>query len=204
MKYHFDLTALEIIDEEMAIHLELNHSFVPFIIEEATNEVIRAENGSLLLCAQVLKGKRHGECRTYYPDHKLKSKCYYYEGQLYGPSDYYTHKGICISRHWFVKGKRHGRGYLYYETTELLAKECFLNDVYHGQQMYYYKNGDVRSELFYEKGKLQGRIRLFHPGGQIKRSTEYSDHLRHGEDRIFSPEGALLETTQFEEGRVVE
>jgi antitoxin component YwqK of YwqJK toxin-antitoxin module len=198
--YYFDLSKLEIIDDDLGISILFHHNFSSMASDHET--IVDAE-GNILLSCQLQNKRRHGECKTYYPNHKLKSKCYYFEGRLHGPSYYYTEEGVCVSLYWFVAGQRQGKAYLYYQTSELLGKEGFLDDLYHGEQLYYYRGGQIKSELYYDKGSLQGKIRLFYPNGQIKRATEYEAHLRHGEDRIFSLEGILVERERFLEGDAV-
>src|SRR3989344_5686903 len=105
--YRLENDQLILQDPEMDLNLVL-----PFRLPRLPCDLSAAkilESGELLviernpqkeLCAAYLTrdGKRHGQCRLYYTEKAIQAEMFYQEGNLHGPSLFFSEEGKLLSR----------------------------------------------------------------------------------------------------------
>ncbi len=163
--------------------------------------VERDEQKALRAAYIAYDGKRHGQCRLYYPNGSVEAEMYYQMDKLHGPSFFYGENGEILSRTFFCEGKREGKVYFYYLSGKVSSIQRFKEGAWHGVQEYFYEDGAIKSLLPYSHGKLHGEVRLFWEGGKSKRSTNYLTGLREGKDQIWNEKGVLIDDADYRSGQ---
>lgn len=181
--YLFDGKQLKIIDEELRLYFE--EKFIPLALPTKKEHGVTHKENHVLECFSdgpipfaygwIKEKKLDGEYQLVYPDQKIKSKQYYKEGNLHGPSLYFDKHGNLLSESWYINGLQQGKCTWYYPNKNICSKQLFLDGVWHGMQLFYYPNKIIKSELSYKKGRLDGTTRLFHPDGEIERFFIYEN-----------------------------
>lgn len=161
----------------------------------------RDEEQQLRAAFLTAEGKRHGQCRLFYPDGSLEADVYYQWDQLHGPSIFYNPDGKILSRTFFCEGKREGKVYFYYASGQRSSVQRFKGGVWEGMQEYFYESGQVKSLLPYRDGKLNGKVLLYWDSPQLKRSTDYCQGQREGKDLLWDVEGVLLDEGEYRAGK---
>jgi antitoxin component YwqK of YwqJK toxin-antitoxin module len=197
-------------DAELGLNLTLSF-FLPQLPQDLSqNQSIdegyllvteRDETQALRAAFLSCKGKRHGQCRLYYPSGKVEAEMFYQMDKLHGPSCFYGENGEVLSRTFFCEGKREGKVYFYYLSGKVASVQRFKGGVWHGVQEYFYEDGSVKSLLPYSHGKLHGEVRLFWEGGKSKRITCYDAGMRNGKDQIWNEKGTLLDDAEYRLGQ---
>lgn len=144
-----------------------------------------------------------GKVTENYPSGSLKLIQYQLDGNLHGPSIYYSKEGKTLSESWFFKGLKQGRGLTYYANGALHSKECFKDDKKEGIQEYYYPNGQVKSLLSYAQGQLNGDVKLYYPSGRLKRELHFEAGKRKGFERLWNDIGTLTIEAEFDADKPV-
>jgi len=86
---------------------------------------------------------------TKYPNGKVESECYYADGDLHGPSRFYSDSGVCLSESTFVRNKREGEFIRYYLSGNLSSIERYKEGSLEGKQEFYYEDRSLKTELHY-------------------------------------------------------
>ena len=115
-------------------------------------QVEKSQDNSILSAHTEKEGRLHGQWSLYYPDGAIKSLAHYYEGDLHGPSTFYSKEGNLLSETWFVLGKRVGRSHLYYLSKKIYSTRRYRENLLDGKQEYYYENGSIKTLMHYEMG----------------------------------------------------
>ena len=208
--YRIDDNQLIIQDAELGLNLTLSFS-LPALPDDVSKENLlrdglmlvleRDEQKALRAAYLTCDGKRHGQCRLYYPNGSVEAEMYYQMDKLHGPSLFYGENGEVLSRTFFCEGKREGKVYFYYLNGKLSSIQRFKEGFWHGLQEYFYEDGAIRSQLPYSHGKLHGEARLFWEGGKNKRATHYASGMREGKDQIWNEKGILIDDAEYRAGQ---
>lgn len=180
--YQFDGKQLTIIDE--ALKLSYIHPFAPIRIPDNFRKgksklpkgfCLAFEGESLANASSVHIEKndvREGQMLLFYPSSKLKMENFYKDGDLHGPSTYYSEQGEILYKGWFIDGVQQGKCWKYYFQGALYCIETYLDGCLHGSQQYYYPDGTLKTKLCYSHGKLKGNAILYNPSGTIERKIK--------------------------------
>lgn len=197
-------------DAELGLNLTLSF-FLPKLPQDLSYDevlhegylIVNERDEAKMLRATYLtcEGKRHGQCRLYYPSGKIEAEMFYQMDKLHGPSFFYGENGEVLSRTFFCEGKREGKVYYYYLSGKVASAQRFKEGLLHGMQEYFYEDGAVKSLLPYSRGKLDGEVRLFWEGGKSKRMTCYQAGLRNGKDQIWNEKGILVDDAEYRSGQ---
>ncbi|MBI3237144.1 MAG: toxin-antitoxin system YwqK family antitoxin [Chlamydiales bacterium] len=208
--YRIENSQLIICDPELELDLKLEFS-LPMLPRDLTDNgalqaghllVLERDKDQTLRSAHLTcDGKRHGQCKIYYPNGDLEAEVFYQMDRLHGPSTFYAEDGTPLSRTFFCEGKREGKVYFYYLSGKVSSIQRFKGGVWEGFQEYFYEDGTCKSHLPYSLGKLHGQVKLFWEDGQIKRQTGYERGLRHKEDRIWDEKGVLIDEGNWDLGK---
>ncbi len=208
--YHVKDNQLIMQDAELGLNLVLPFS-LPMLPQDLSREKVlqeghllvveRDEERQLRAAFLTCDGKRHGQCRLFYPDGTVEADMYYQMDQLHGPSFFYGESGEVLSRTFFCEGKREGKVYFYYLSGKVSSIQRFKEGRWHGVQEYFYEDGAIKSLLPYCQGKLHGEVRLFWELGRLKRTTQYSDGLREGKDQLWNEKEVLIDEGEFRAGQ---
>jgi antitoxin component YwqK of YwqJK toxin-antitoxin module len=197
-------------DPELGLNLTLAFS-LPMLPKDLSREKV-LQDGHLLVVERDMQkmlraafltcdGKRHGQCRLYYPSGNVEADMYYQMDKLHGPSFFYGENGEVLSRTFFCEGKREGKVYFYYLSGKVSSVQRFKEGRWHEMQEYFYEDGIVKSLLPYSLGKLHGEVRLFWEGGKTKRKTSYQQGLREGKDQLWNEKGVLIDEAEYKSGQ---
>jgi antitoxin component YwqK of YwqJK toxin-antitoxin module len=203
--YYFDDEVFRIEDDELGLFVE--ESLMPYQVYPELKNYDGAElyEGSEGILDKVfVKNKqRQGQCISYYPSGELKSKCYYWNNLLHGPSLFYSQSGSLLAKGFFVHGKRVGKNWQYYVNENLYSLQQFMNDCSHGWQRYYFESGQLKSEMYYEKGRLEGKVDQYYESGQLFREVEFSLGSRSGFDKQYFENGYPMLEAYFQNNEPV-
>lgn len=208
--YHIKDDQLILQDPELGLNLILSFSLPRLPLELSGDKVLqtghllvieRDEQKMLRAAFLTCDGKRHGQCRLYYPSGAVEADMYYQMDKLHGPSFFYGENGELLSRTFFCEGRREGKVYFYYLSGKVSSVQRFRDGRWHGAQDYFYEDGSKKSLLPYSHGKLDGQVRLFWESGQIKRTTSYADGLREGKDQLWNEKGVLVDDCEYRAGQ---
>ncbi len=112
----------------------------------------------------------------FYPSGQVEGETFYLEGELHGPSLFFSENGMLLSKGWFYHGQRMGKLWQYYLSGKPYCVQRFKAGVPCGNQEYYYEDGALKTLLPYEEGELHGEVKLFWPDHKLKRTA----HFIHG------------------------
>lgn len=177
-RYEFNGTFLRLEDEEL--QLSLQEDFVPLLIpanpilgEQLQGHIIKMD----LSGGQYLEkhGKRHGQALLLYADGSKKMECFYLDGDLHGPSSFFSEKGALLSKSWFWHGKQEGKCLWYYPSGQLYSIQRYREGQWHLLQEYFWESGQVKSCIPYKNGKLEGEVRLYDAKGKLERSIHFKN-----------------------------
>ncbi|HSX12252.1 MAG TPA: hypothetical protein VLF61_02050 [Rhabdochlamydiaceae bacterium] len=146
------------------------------------------------LCGDLSKAKHE---RILDDNGRLQYDAYYLNGQLHGPSTFYSDEETILSLTWFYLGKKQGMAWRYYLSGKLYCLERFKNNLSHGKQEYFYEDGTLKTLLHYKGGELHGEARLFWPQGTPKRFCCYENGKKIGFDRIWDETGKLIQEEEY-------
>lgn len=145
-------------------------------------------------------GKRHGRCDIHNPDLQMKGTTYYWQGELHGPSEYFSLENVRLSHSFFIEGKKWGPSLFWY-TSGALAKELhYKNDFLHGLQRYFSPQGFLRTEIFYDEGTANGKLYQFHNEGKLAREVIFKGGLKEGVEKLWYLDGSLKIEREFRKG----
>lgn len=169
-KYSFQDQRLIIQDEG----INIDEPFSPMLIPAHALHGKLLNDDTLLLIRQLeyaleRRGVRTGEFKILYPDGKLKHRCYYLEGELHGPSLFYSPEGVETASAWYHRGKREGLCLWHDRSGALYSRQYFLHGMWEGKQEYYYPDGSVKSLLYFREGILT-QAKAFNPDGSLERT----------------------------------
>lgn len=140
-----------------------------FVLQSCTREVKKEyyPDGTLRTEYEIVKGKKNGYYKSYYPNGNYNFIAYYKEDSLHGVKTSYYEDGTI---HWelnYTYGKEHGlfkkideRGYKW--------EEEFKNGLKSGYSKIFYPNGRIRSLAFYKNNKIEGEFKYFYENGELE------------------------------------
>ncbi len=207
--YHIKDGQMILCDAELGLNLVLPFSLPKLPKDLSGGKVLqsghllvteRDEQKMLRAAFLTCDGKRHGQCRLYYPSGAVEAEMYYQMDKLHGPSSFYGENGELLSQTFFCEGKREGKVYFYYLSGKVSSVQRFKEGRWHGIQEYFYEDGSKKSLLVYSHGKLDGEVLLFWENGQMKRKTQYAGGLREGSDALWNERGVLIDDCQYRGG----
>ena len=111
-------------------------------------EIIRDENGNIVLMCELKNGVRHGKCYEYYPSGAVNVVSNWVAGVLEGERTYYFETGSVESTGIFKAGERDGELVLYYES------------------------GGIKTKMFFIKGRGKG-LESFDEAGNLQEISEF-------------------------------
>lgn len=181
-QYTFKDKTLTIIDDEIGLrHIE---PFDPVCIPEDLRHNLDLGHGRFLKVAPFTDGafEYHiakggildGQCILSYPSGQTKMECYYVEGQLHGPSKFFSEAGRLLVATWFLEGRREGKSLGFYQSGAKAFIQRFRSGLWHGIQEYWYENGNLKSRMEYLNGEPDGEVLLYYSTGQLKRRLSFS------------------------------
>lgn len=136
----------------------------------------------------------------WYPNGQLKMEIFYQEGQLHGPSRFYTDKGGLIAESWFIRGKKQGISRLFYPSGNLYAIERYKEGKLHLEQEYFFEKGTPYLVSHYAHGVLEGEVLIYHYEGNLWRELHYKQGQRDGVERLWNQDGVLLIECHYDNG----
>jgi len=119
--------------------------------------------------------------------------CYRKDGQLHGPSTFFSESGQVLSKTWYFEGKKVGRLIRYYPNGQVYATLRYVDGKPHSLQEYFYLDGTKKTVISYRDGVYHGETILYWPDGKPKRRCEY----KHGEklnDTFYNEHGQLAQS----------
>lgn len=173
-----------------------NQEFSPVYLDQAEN----VEKNGVFAYVLGKTGSADGQCVISYPDGETKGECFYREGELHGPSTFYTREGKVLAVGWFIEGKRAGKNYQYYLSGKLYSIKRFKEGMPCGSHQYFYETGQPQANIHFSKGKLHGEVRLFFPNGRIRREVHFENGKLHGRERFWWENGQLMLESEFHAG----
>jgi antitoxin component YwqK of YwqJK toxin-antitoxin module len=200
--YLFSQHELVISDPELGIDIAMSAS-LPRLTENLLGLGIVQEKdkeGNLLSAYLVEGGRRHGECRLFAEEGKLRAEMFYLHGKLHGPSVMYGEEAEVLAKTWYCDGKKVGKAHFYFPNGRLASVQRFKNGHWEGMQEYFYADGSTKSRIPFREGKLHGEVSLFWESGKPKRSVHYADNLREGADKLWNEQGILIDEGEYQKG----
>jgi antitoxin component YwqK of YwqJK toxin-antitoxin module len=171
--YFFKNTHLKI--EDLTLDLAIDESFDPYLPQE--------------------------QVKIYYPEStQLKQSSFYLEGQLHGPSYFYSPQGVLLTESWFQRGKKQGRWSRYYLSGALYCLLGYRENLLEGKQEYFYEDGYPYVIMHYKKGLLEGPVSIYYPHGPLKRELHYQEGKRHGLERLWNAQEKLIMECEYSFG----
>lgn len=167
------------------------------------DELYSFENNTLTLVDQEL-GLQHKELfvpdveQIEYPAGGIKVQQFYKNGELHGPSTYYSESGTILARTWFLNGKREGKMRTYYPNGSLHSLQIFRHGLREGMQLYFYPDGLPRSCLPYANDLLHGLVSLYFTDGRLFRQLHFIEGKRCGKEQIWDRRGILRIEADFQ------
>lgn len=204
--YKFEEGTLVIQDPDLDINIAMPFTpkQIPHDFSNRPDMVVKKnDQGSVLRAYFEVNGTLEGQYLIYYPDGSIESECYYHEGNLHGPSHFFSEDHVLLSETWYVHGKKEGKTTRRYLSGKLSAFERHKEGKLHGKQEYYYEDGTIKTIMHYFHGKLNGEVILFWPSGIKKREVTFQKGLRQGVDRMWSSGGVLIDEGEYEEGNPI-
>jgi antitoxin component YwqK of YwqJK toxin-antitoxin module len=113
-----------------------------------------------------------------YSNGAIKMRSCYLEGQLHGPTMFYSPKGQLLAKSWFIHGKQEGKAWRYYLDGSIYSVEQYRHGLWEGEQQFFYRNGRKKSLLNYVKGHLHQKTALFEEDGTIKREVLFQHGVK--------------------------
>lgn len=204
-QYTFSEDKLIISDRELGIEI-VREFFLPRLPMNLEGEGVvmsRDAEGNLQSAYLLCEGRRHGECRLFAENGRLRAEMYYLHGKLHGPSVTYADAGGILSKTWYCEGKKEGKAHFYSSSGALVSQQRFKKGEWEGVQEYFYENGSLKSLIPFRLGKLQGEVRLFWEAGAPKRVVNYEEGLRQGKDCIWNDQGILIDEGDYQAGKPI-
>ncbi|WP_316358626.1 toxin-antitoxin system YwqK family antitoxin [Candidatus Neptunichlamydia sp. REUL1] len=204
--YQFSEGRLTIQDPDLGIDIDASFKplRVPKDFSEISHLVLKKDGqGGVLRAYFEIEGHFEGQYLLYYPGGGIETECFYLNGELHGPSRFYSENEVCLSETWFYQDKKEGKSTRYYLSGKLSIIERYKKGILHGKQEYYYENGNLKSEMTYSRGILEGSVELYWPNGQKKREVIFQTGLREGVDRMWNQQGVLLDEGKYRSGNPV-
>ena len=106
-----------------------------FLIQSCVSEnreIVRDENGNIILKCELKNGVRHGKCIDYYPN-----------GTVKGVSNW-------------VAGIMDGKQIVYFENGNVKSTGMWKDDKIDGEHVWYYETGVIECKIFFIKGQGKG------------------------------------------------
>src|SRR5579862_9564245 len=106
--YLFSHEELVISDSELGIHIAIPSS-LPRLPETLLGTGIVQEKdkeGNLISAYLVEGGRRHGECRLFTEEGRMRAQMFYLYGKLHGPSVMYAENADVLAKTWYCEGKK--------------------------------------------------------------------------------------------------
>jgi len=176
--YEFNGTFLRIADNELQINL--HEDFAPLMIpanpvvgEQLQGHVIKMDLGGGHYLEK--NGVRNGQNLLLNVDGSKKMECFYLDGNLHGPSSFFSEKGVLLSKSWFWHGKQEGKCIWYYPSGQIYSIQRYREGHWHLLQEYFFESGQAKSCIPYNHGELDGEVKLYDSKGQLERSIPFKD-----------------------------
>ncbi|MFT4554448.1 MAG: antitoxin component YwqK of YwqJK toxin-antitoxin module [Chlamydiales bacterium] len=206
-KYLFENSVMEIVDEELNIHLKV--PCTPKLLPEkaidgmslsdghSVRQVFSESEDPKLLIAYICKGEKpSGQYCEFHENGAIKNNCYYSLDEskspisfLHGPSIHYSPDSNVLSQSWYCKGKLQGKVRSFYLSGKNYSIRRYRDGVLQGKQEYFFEDGEFKTELFYTEGHLHGICSLYHNNGRLFRKISYKDGKKDGVEEGWSPSG---------------
>ncbi|MEQ8423397.1 MAG: toxin-antitoxin system YwqK family antitoxin [Cyclobacteriaceae bacterium] len=180
------------------------------------------EEGHLLLDANFLDSKLHGNNIAYYPDGSIRHNFQFKEGNKIGVNiayfpdgkiktreqvslngqtttvDEYDEQGIQLSKKVFKKEKPDGT-WVYYASDGKTPRlrETYENGKLHGLKTTYYPSGAKSLEETYRFNLITGPVRSYYENGKVKWQCEYRAGRQHGLYTSFYESGMMKEQGEY-------
>jgi antitoxin component YwqK of YwqJK toxin-antitoxin module len=135
-----------------------------------------------------------------YPNGSIKMQSFYKQGQLHGPSRFYSKKGTLLAEGWFIRGERQGKNKLFYPSGRCYAIQRYVNDHLEGLQEYFHENGQLHIIFSYKNGIMEGEVLIYSREGVLVRQLTYQQGQRHGYERMWNQQGILLMECEYQNG----
>ena len=120
-------------------------------------EIVRDENGNIILKCELKNGIRHGKCYRYYSTGTVKEISSWVSGVRDGESTDYFEDGNIKTTSMWKEGKIDGECFEYYENGIEKVRSYFIND-YRVQDEFFDEDGRVQKEYHYLTVNHQLRI----------------------------------------------
>lgn len=178
-QYIFENGSLIINDRELKIYL--HEKFNPILIpsKPSPGELIGEnhylnmtyDGEHLFSCAVEKQGYFDGQYKLYYSNGNKKAESFYLNGNLHGPSTFFSKEGHVLAKSWFFHGKQVGKHTEYYASGEIYSIQRFVDGKKHGLQEYFYVDGTSKTIMKYDTGQLIEKATLYHPDSSLKREV---------------------------------
>lgn len=132
-----------------------------------------------------------------YPNGAVEREMHYLNGELHGPSSFYSESGTLLARGWFLHGKRIGKSWQYYRNGSLYSLQRYFDGHPAGLHEYYYPDGNLKTRMNYLDGLLEGELLLFHSNGQMKKRQHFVKGMLEGSEEIWDEQGTLLVQAEY-------
>lgn len=133
-----------------------------------------------------------------YPNGQIKGEMHYKNGELHGPSSFYSPEGVLLAKSWFVEGKRVGKT-LQYNLAGSLAGVLSFNQegLRDGLHQFFYPSGELKTKMSFLNGVIDGEVKLYYPSGQIKRKLQFVKGKLEGTEQMWNEQGVMITEAEY-------
>ena len=114
-------------------------------------EIIRDDNGTIILKCELRNNLRHGRCYHYCPNGTIK-----------------------VISNW-NKGVRNGESIEYYENGNVHSTTMWKDGNQDGKRIEYYENGNIKKTSIWKDNKANGECDEYYENGNIKEISYFKD-----------------------------
>lgn len=159
-------------------------------------------NGYLIEENSYICGKKHGTCKIFYENGKLKDVYNFEDDVLNGDHESRDINGNIMIKANYSKGKLEGTYYLYYPSGGVHFEIEYSKGIFNGKRISYNEAGNMLSIEHYINSKLIDIRKTWYKEtpSQIKSITIYKDGKRNGVHREWSIDDILLVNENYENG----
>jgi antitoxin component YwqK of YwqJK toxin-antitoxin module len=163
-----------------------------------TNKDMSLEQGYLL------KGKKQGMIRTFFPNGVLQTAAEYQNGQRDGWYLECEKNGVVLKEEHYVAGKLEGEVRTYFTSKSVrIVKSVYhyKDGVFHGTCSDYNEMGKLSSMATYQMGVKDGVSRWYFTNGLLAMEQQYKNGLLDGEQTSYFADGKVSSNGFFKENK---
>ena len=157
------------------LYITFRISIVLILIQSCVlrnQEIIRDENGNVILKCELKKGVRHGTCYAYYPNGNIRVISSWIAGFQDGETIEYFENGSIHVTTMLQSGKQHGQRVAYYKNGIVNATSMWKDNQQDGETISYDENGNFESKIIFINGQIK-EIEFYDKEGRLVKHAFY-------------------------------